>query len=68
MSVDPEEARSLAQKHISEAIRLCDSVGESLPAAHLQLGHDLLAGSIGRLVGEERLAWNHMNPSDFKLE
>jgi len=39
----PEHAdRQEALSHIREAIALCDRLGESMVACHLQLGADLL--------------------------
>jgi len=49
---DIERAKALA----AEAIALCDELGLDLPAAHLQMGLDMLPQS-GNRVREDRAPW-----------
>jgi hypothetical protein len=41
-----------ALDHLRRAIDLCDSIGETMPACHLQLGLDLLQGYDAAHLGE----------------
>lgn len=50
---DIERAKALA----AEAIALCDEMGYDLPAAHLQMGLDLLPKTSPAVLREERAPW-----------
>lgn len=50
---DIERAKALA----AEAIALCDELGFDLPAAHLQMGLDMLPQANPNVVREERAPW-----------
>lgn len=50
---DIERAKALA----AEAIALCDELGYDLPAAHLQMGLDMLPKSGPAVLREERAPW-----------
>lgn len=50
---DIERAKALA----AEAIALCDELGFDLPAAHLQMGLDMLPKSGLTVLREERAPW-----------
>ncbi len=52
---DIERAKALA----AEAIALCDELGYDLPAAHLQMGLDMLpkSGAGANVLREERAPW-----------
>ena len=50
---DIERAKALA----AEAIALCDELGFDLPAAHLQMGLDMLPQASSNVLREERAPW-----------
>ena len=52
---DIERAKALA----AEAIALCDELGFDLPAAHLQMGLDMLpqSNASANVLREERAPW-----------
>lgn len=41
-----------ALEHLRLAIELCDSIGETMPACHLQLGLDILQGYDAAHIGK----------------
>jgi hypothetical protein len=45
-----------ALEHIRQAIELCDSIGETMPACHLQLGLDMLQGYDAAHLGQPIVA------------
>ncbi|QAY79050.1 hypothetical protein [Sphingosinicella sp. BN140058] len=40
-----------ALEHLRQAIELCDAIGETVPACHLQMGLDMLQGYEAAHVG-----------------
>jgi hypothetical protein len=51
-----------AQMLAAEAVRLCEAGGESLAAAHLQHGLDMLTGAASAALREERSPWGSEEP------
>lgn len=61
---DIERAKALA----AEAIALCDELGFDLPAAHLQMGLDMLPQASSNVLREERAPWGLPSKRDRPTE